>query len=57
VEELIQQFPQLAEKFETDGGMERSVLYYNTLPEIKEEIRKQIIQRNPAYLIRDLLGG
>jgi hypothetical protein len=60
VEELIQQCPQLAEKFETDGGIERSVLYYNTLPEVKEEIRKRvvpvIIQRNPAYLIRDLLA-
>ena len=62
VEELIQQCPQLAEKFETDllTGTPRSVLYYNTVSNVKDEIRKLIvpviIQRNPVSVIRDLLS-
>jgi ankyrin repeat protein len=62
VEELIQRWPELAEKYETDipNDALRSVLYNNTMPEAKEEIRKLIvpviIERNPVSVIRDILA-
>lgn len=62
VEELIEQCPQLVEKYELEIStkIDRSVLYYNHSPKFKEEIRNivvpVIIQRNAVSIIRELLA-